>query len=101
MGDFSKSRNEPVTADTPRAAGAATSLAIDLLCCLPAVLVLSRRGMGRQYVLRWAWSVLPLGLLAGWGVLSTTWAADRFAALSAAFHWVGAVAMLWAAAQLV
>src|SRR4051812_2374075 len=79
MGDFSKSRNEPVTADAPRAAGAATSLALDLLCCLPAILVLSRRVSDRQYVLRGSWSVLPLGLLAAWGVLSATWAADRFA----------------------
>src|SRR3954471_17732151 len=46
VGDYSKTR-EPRTADTPRAAGAATGLALDLLCCLPAILVLARRVMDR------------------------------------------------------
>jgi O-antigen ligase len=101
MGDFSKTRNEPMTADTPRAAGAATMLALDLLCCLPAILVLARRVMDREYVLRWSWAVLPLGLLAVWGVMSAGWAADRFMALMAGFHLVAATAMLWAASQLV
>lgn len=101
MGDYSKTRGEPMTADTPRAAGAATMLALDLLCCLPAILVLARRVMDRRYVLRWSWAVLPLGLLATWGVLSSGWAADRFAALLAGFHLVAATAMLWAASQLV
>src|SRR4051812_23476157 len=73
MGDFSKSHGEPMTADTPRAAGAATQLALDLLCCLPAILVLARRVSDREYVLRWSWAVLPLGLLAAWGVLSMGW----------------------------
>jgi O-antigen ligase len=101
MGDFSKSHGEPMTADTPRAAGAATQMALDLLCCLPAILVLGRRVSDREYVLRWSWAALPLGLLAVWGVLSTAWAADRFAALVAGFHLVAATAMFWAASQLV
>jgi len=41
--------------------------------------VLARRVMDRAYVLRWSWAVLPLGLLAAWGVCSVGWAADRFA----------------------
>ena len=101
MGDFSKSRGEPMTADTPRAAGAATQMALDLLCCLPAILVLARRVSDREYVLRWSWAVLPMGLLAAWGVLSTSWAADKFAALMAGFHLVAGTAMFWAASQLV
>jgi O-antigen ligase len=101
IGDFSKARGEAVMADAPRTAGAAAGLGLDLLCCVPAILVLARRVMDREYVLRWSWAVVPMGLLAGWSLLSVFWSADQFAALIGGFHWIAATAMLWAAMQLV
>src|SRR5258708_5977942 len=86
---------------TPKAPGAAASIGLDLLCCVPAMLVLLRRALDRHFTLRIAWSALPLGLLCGWMLLSTIWAADKFAALITACHWTAAAAMLWAMAQLV
>ena len=101
MADFSRSRGEPILSEAPRAAGAATGMGLDLLCCLPALLVLARRVMDRGYVLRWSWAVAPMALLAGWGVLSVFWSADKFAALCAGFHLIAATGLLWAGVQLV
>jgi O-antigen ligase len=89
--------SEPV----PRAAGPATSIGLDLLCCVPALLVLLRRAIDGGFQLRRARSFVPLALLSAWMLLSTAWAADKFAALVTAFHWLAAMAILWAAAQLV
>src|SRR3954469_15984898 len=75
--DFSRSASEPMASEAPRGAGAGTGLALDLLCALPAILVLARRVSDRQYVLRAAWSALPLGALAAWATSSTFWAADK------------------------
>lgn len=100
MGDFSRSRGINFS-DAPRGAGVAAGLGLDLLCCLPALLVLARRVMDREYVLRWSWAVAPLALLAAWGTLSLFWAGDRFSALCAGFHLIGATALLWAGIQLV
>src|SRR5688572_19088877 len=91
----------PGTQAPPRAPGPGTSLLLDLLLCLPAVLVLLRRVFDAQYVVRLAWSHLLLGLFAGWAVLSTAWASDKFAAIVNGFHWVAAVAVVFAASQLV
>jgi O-antigen ligase len=99
--DLSKDRGTALTSTAPRAGGPAASVGLDLLCCLPAILVLARRVSDRTYVLRWSWSVLPLGLLALTGVASTLWAADRFDALLEGFHLLAALAMLWAGSQLV
>lgn len=88
---------EPV----PQGPGAATSLILDLLCCMPALLVLARRAIDTTYSLRFAWSFVPLALLGLWTACSVAWAGDKFAAAVGAFHWVAACAFLWAAAQLV
>src|SRR5512133_76968 len=80
MGDFSRSRGEPMLSEAPRVGGAGTQIGLDLLCCVPALLVLARRVSDRTYVLRWSWAWLPLGLLAGWGLLSLGWSADKFGA---------------------
>jgi O-antigen ligase len=99
--DLSRAGAEPLGSEAPRGAGPATSMALDLLCCVPAILILARRVSDRQYVLRAAWSVLPLGLLALLGIASVLWAADKFGALVMAFHFLAAAALLWAMAQLV
>jgi O-antigen ligase len=101
MEDFSRSRGEPMLSEAPRAAGAGTQIGLDLLCCVPAMLVLARRLSDRTYVLRWSWAWLPLGVLAAWGLLSIAWSADKFGALLGGFHLLAAAAMLWAASQLV
>src|SRR4051794_11544444 len=100
-GDFSHDRSEPMMSAAPRAGGPATGIGLDLLCCVPAILVLARRVSDRAYVLRWSWSVLPMGLLALMGVASTFWASNKFWAMIEGFHLLAALAMLWAGSQLV
>src|SRR3982750_4345126 len=51
----------PGTVAAPKGAGPATSLFLDLLCCLPAMLILLRRVMDSTYVLRWTWSFVIMG----------------------------------------
>src|SRR5690606_19721795 len=61
--------------------GPTTTVALNLLCCVPALLVLVRRLVDRTYVLRWSWSAGALLALSAFAMLSTIWATDRFAAL--------------------
>lgn len=85
----------------PAMPGPATTIGLDLLCCLPALLVLARRVSDPSFSLRSAWSFLPMFLLAFWTLLSVSWASDRFSALVSAFGWCSALLLLWSTAQLV
>ena len=85
----------------PRAPGPAASLVLDLLCCLPALLVLTRRLVDPCYNLRFAWSHVAFALFALCAAVSSFWAADKFVALVTGAHIVAAAALLWATAQLV
>jgi len=88
-------------ADLPAAPGATTTLILDLLCWVPALLVLVRRAIDPQYVLRMHWSHLAMILLGVWIWASTFWAGDRFAAVINASTWTAAMSLAWAASQLV
>lgn len=85
----------------PRIAGPATSLFLDLLLCIPALLVLLRRVLDNQYILRFAPSHVLMGALALWTLASIAWATDRFATLVASINFAAALALLWAMTQLV
>ena len=85
----------------PRGPGPAASLVLDLLCCLPALLVLARRLIDPDYKLRFAWSHAAFALFALCAVVSSAWAPDKFLALVTGAHVVAAAALLWATAQLV
>ena len=85
----------------PRAPGPAASLVLDLLCCVPALLVLTRRLIDSKYSLRFGWSHVAFAGFALWAVVSAAWAPDAFAALVMGSHLVAAAALMWAAAQLV
>jgi O-antigen ligase len=91
----------PGSTPTPAMPGPATSIALDLLCCLPALLVLARRLIDPTFTLRFAWSSLAMFALAAWTLVSALWSSDRFAAIVNAFHWACALALLWSTAQLV
>lgn len=88
-------------ADAPRGPGPATTLWLNLLCCVPALLVLLRRAIDRHYVLRVHWSQLLPAILAGWCGLSVLWSSDRFAAMVGASSWIAAMVVLWTMTQLV
>jgi O-antigen ligase len=90
----------PQSEATPRTPGPATSVGLDLLCCVPALLVLLRRCIDRTFVLSLPRSLIPLALLDVWMLCSTMWASDRFAALVTACHWTAAGVILWVAIQL-
>jgi O-antigen ligase len=85
----------------PLGAGADTSVVLDLLCCLPAILTLVRRCVDKTYRLRWSWSLVLILPLAGWMALSVRWADDKFACMASTCNFVAAMALLWAMAQLV
>jgi O-antigen ligase len=93
----------PMPGSTPLSAmpGPASSIALDLLCCLPALLVLARRLVDPDFALRFAWSTVPMFALAAWTLVSVAWSSDRFAAIVNAFHWASALVLLWSTAQLV
>jgi O-antigen ligase len=74
---------------------------LDLLCCLPALLVLLRRVCDKGYIVRITLAEALLGLFAIWALSSTLWSANKADALVLSSHVVAAAAMFWAAAQLV
>ncbi len=82
-------------------AGADTSIVLDLLCCVPAILVLGRRCLDKTYTIRWSWSLLLIVPLAGWMGLSVKWADDKFADVVSTGNFIAAMALMWAMAQLV
>jgi O-antigen ligase len=96
----------PVAAGSPEMAapvapGPASGLVLDLLACLPALMVLARRWLDPAFALRFAWSHVPMAVLGAWAVLSPLWADDKFAAAVSSAHWLAAVVMLWAVSQVV
>jgi O-antigen ligase len=90
----------PGSQAAPTTAGPATSLLLDLLCCMPAGLVLLRRVVDRRFFLRLSWSHLAMFLLAAWTLASVFWSSDKFAAIINASHWAAALTLLWSTSQL-
>ncbi len=91
----------PGSIDTPRAAGPATTLAMDLLMWAPAILVLIKRARDPDFRLRSSVShgiFAALAMLAG---ISGFWASDKFAAVVTSSHLIAAAALMWAMTQLV
>jgi hypothetical protein len=91
----------PGAAAAPATPGPATGLFLDLLFCLPALLVLVRRLADKDFALRFAWSHIAMLLLGLWVLLSVTWASDKFVAIVNAAHWTAALVLLWTASQVV
>ena len=92
---------QPGSTAAPATPGPTTGLVLDLLFCLPALLVLARRLVDDIFVLRFGWSHLLMFLLAGWTMASVLWADDKFSALLAASHWSASLVLLWSASQIV
>src|SRR5262245_11891436 len=91
----------PGAMDAPAAPGPTTSLVLNLLCCLPALLILVRRVFEKTCSVRFTWTHALLILLALWAIASTLWSSDKFAAAITSSHLLAAAAMFWAASQLV
>src|SRR5258707_352838 len=91
----------PGSLAAPRSPGPATSLFLDLVCCVPAFLILLRRVMDSTYVLRWGWSHVVMGVLAVWAMASRFWAADQFAAMVESADLAAGFVLIWAGTQLV
>src|SRR5665213_1435498 len=81
--------------------GPAAGLVLDLLFCIPALLVLGRGAFDDNYPLLFSWTYLPMGLLAILAALSPLWAADKFASVVSASHLVCGLAFLWSSSQLI
>ncbi len=78
-----------------------TTIWLDLLAMLPAVLVLLRRGLDRTYILRFSAGHACIFGFAVLAFISTLWAADPFVAAIGGFHVMAAAALCWAGSQLV
>jgi O-antigen ligase len=91
----------PGALPAPRGLGAAGAVLLDLLMCLPAILVLIRSSIDRAYLISFSRAHVFAFALAAWIVISTFWASDRFAAAVEATHWGAAIVLLWAVSQLV
>src|ERR1700722_13067169 len=74
----------PGSKEYARGAGPKASFVLDLVCCLPALLVLLGRTLQKDSVRRKSLSCALLALLAAWTVASVAWADDKFAALISA-----------------
>ncbi len=85
----------------PRGPGPTVGLVLDLLLCLPALLVLARRVLDEDYRLRLNVSHALFAGIALWAAISTLWASDKFAAAVMSAHFIGAAALMWAMTQLV
>jgi O-antigen ligase len=91
----------PGTSPYPSGPGAGTKIALDLLCILPAILIILRRAIDPTYRLRWNKVFIPIAELTTWMLLSIIWSNDQFAALMAGADFLAAMAILWAMTQLV
>ncbi|MEM6314023.1 MAG: O-antigen ligase family protein, partial [Planctomycetota bacterium] len=85
----------------PRGTLASTTAVLNLLACLPALLVLTRRVIDPTYVLRPTIGVLLALPLVAWACVSVAWADDKLVAAAESAHWVAAAALLFAVSQLV
>lgn len=85
----------------PAFCGPAMGLTLDLLFCLPALLVLARRLIDGDFPLRLTGSHLAMFLLGAWTAASVLWAGDKFAAAVQAAHWCAALVLIWSTSQLV
>ncbi len=85
----------------PRAAGPATGVVLDLLSLVPGLLALLRAVIDPTFRIVHRWSFVPLFALGAWAACSVGWSADKFSAAVAASHFLAAICLLWAAAQLV
>ena len=94
-------RDPLLSPDLPRGAGASVMVWLNLLCCVPALLVLARRAIDKHYVLRLDWSHALLGMLAIWTGASVMWASDKWIALIGASTWIATLVVLWTFVQLV
>jgi len=91
----------PGQAYTPLGTGPGATVVLNMLCLLPAALVLVRRVVSGEYAMGRSWGALVwvgMGLLA---VGSGAWASDAFSAVVTGSTLVAAGAMAWAGAQLV
>lgn len=86
---------------SPASPGPGTTFWLNLLCCVPAILVLIRRAIDRTYYLHFGISHLLLGLLSLLALISTAWASNKYAAFINSSTMIAAAAMFWSATQLV
>jgi O-antigen ligase len=91
----------PGSTPFPHSPGPTVTVCLNLLCCVPALLVLIRRAIDPRYSLRWTWSHLLMLPLAVWMAASIGWSDDKFACLIASSTFIAALALIWAMTQLV
>src|SRR5688500_4500521 len=85
----------------PGGPGPGASLDLDLVACVPALLILARRLLDPLHVLRARPSHAAFALLAVWASISVLWSSDKFNALIGAANLVAGAALLWSLTQLV
>ena len=81
--------------------GVTTTIVLNALCLLPAILVLVRRAIDPTYVLRPQAAHVALFALVAWISASAIWASNKPNALLSASTWWAAASLFFAAGQLV
>ena len=78
------------------APGPGTQVWLDVLCLIPALLVLLRWSLDRTFTLAKTPSAIAMALVAGWAFASFAWALDPFAAAVNGSLWIAAAALFFA-----
>ena len=81
--------------------GAAAGLTLDLIACIPALLVLAARVAGPEEVNAPSVACGIALLLGAWVAASCCWADDKFSAVVHASHFCAGLCLLWAVSQCV
>ena len=91
-----------ITSDShpfPRGQGPTAALVLDLLTCIPALLILLNRVLHADVKPRRSLACVFSALLAAWILVSTIWSDDKFAALVTGAHFAAALCLLWSLSQ--
>jgi O-antigen ligase len=94
-------RESPLQPLDPIPPGAATTLILDLLSCIPAALVLLRRLIDREFRLHGGWVFGVWFLFASLAMLSSVWTSDRWLTLVSAPQLMSLGLLGWAVFQSV
>ncbi len=94
-------REAPLQPLDPVPPGAASTLILDLLCCIPAALVLMRRFIDSSFKLHGSWVFGIWSIFASLALLSSVWSSDRWLTLVSSPQLMSLGLLGWAVFQSV
>lgn len=79
----------------PRSVGPSATMVLNLLACVPAILLIVRSALSRRPAVKPHWAGRVAAALSCWMALSVLWADDQFAAIVGASTFIAAAGVLW------